>query len=70
MEKIVCPALLIRADKDRGGIVGEADLARFKELLPQAEVVHIGGAGHNIRRDQFLRFMEEVQGFLAQLEQD
>ncbi len=30
------------------------------------EIVHIPGAGHNIRREQFAPYMEAITNFLAQ----
>ncbi|MEE4194510.1 MAG: alpha/beta hydrolase [Anaerolineae bacterium] len=66
--KITCPTLLMYADHEKGAIVQEKDLAIFKELVPQAVVKQIKGAGHNIRRDQYDAFMTVVQDFLAGLE--
>jgi N-formylmaleamate deformylase len=67
LPKITCPTLLITADPDRGAIVTEAAAARLQELIPQAAVVHIGGAGHNIRREQPAKYLETVRTFLAGL---
>ena len=64
---IACPALLITADADRGGIVTPEVAAEAAGLLRQGQVVHIPGAGHNIRRDQFGPYMEAVKAFLAQV---
>jgi len=64
---IACPALLITADADRGGIVTPEVAAEAAGLLKQGQVVHIPGAGRNIRRDQFGPYMEAVKAFLAQV---
>ena len=64
---IACPVLLITADADRGGIVTPEVAAEAAGLLKQGQVVHIPGAGHNIRRDQFGPYMEAVKAFLAQV---
>jgi len=36
-------------------------------MVPQLETVHVAGAGHNIRREQFARYMEVVRGSLAKV---
>jgi pimeloyl-ACP methyl ester carboxylesterase len=63
---ITCPTLLITADIDKGAIVSPEAAATFQALLPPARVVHIAGAGHSIRREQFARYMEAVSAFLAE----
>jgi pimeloyl-ACP methyl ester carboxylesterase len=63
---ITCPALLITADPTQGAIVAEADAAALQALIPQLRVAHIAGAGHNIRREQFDRYMQVVRSFLAE----
>ncbi len=66
LKRITCPTLLITADTDKGAIVPPEAAAAFKTLVPQAQVVHIAGAGHSIRREQFARYMEVVKSFLAE----
>ncbi|MBA2596419.1 MAG: alpha/beta hydrolase [Chloroflexia bacterium] len=68
LPRITCPVLLIMSDPERGGIVTDETAAALRELIPQLEVVHIPEAGHNIRRDQFDRYMEVVRGFLGAYE--
>jgi N-formylmaleamate deformylase len=63
---ITCPTLLITADIDQGAIVSPAAAVALKELIPQLEVVHIPDAGHSIRRDQFLQYVQVVRTFLEQ----
>jgi pimeloyl-ACP methyl ester carboxylesterase len=64
--RIICPALLITADPERGAIVTAENAASLKTIAPQTRVAHISGAGHNIRREQFSRYMVVVRDFLAQ----
>ncbi len=64
---ITCPALLLHSDPALGGGVTAERAAEMQELLPQLQTVHIAGAGHNIRREQFAAYMDAVKGFLAQL---
>lgn len=66
MPRITCPVLLLTSDPELGGIVTDESAAQLKALTPQTEVVHIPGAGHNIRRDQFASFVAAVRRFLAE----
>lgn len=63
---ISCPALLLYADPELGGGVTAERAAEMQQLLPQLQTVHIGGAGHNIRREQFDAYMDAVTSFLTQ----
>jgi N-formylmaleamate deformylase len=65
VQRIACPTLLITADTEKGAIVPSEAATAFKTLVPQARVVHIAGAGHSIRREQFERYMEVVESFLS-----
>lgn len=64
VRRITCPTLLITADPDRGAIVTPEQAAALRNFVPRAQVSHIAGAGHNIRREQFARYMEVVREFL------
>jgi N-formylmaleamate deformylase len=66
LRSITCPALLLYADPERGGGVTKERAEEMKALVPQLQVVHIPGAGHNIRREQFALYMDAVRTFLAQ----
>ena len=63
--QITCPVLLITADPERGAILADDDVAELRKLLPHFEVVNIPGAGHNIRREQFVNYMDVIQRFLS-----
>ena len=67
LRRITCPALLLTADPERGAIVTEEGAAAMQKLIPQLRVVHIPGAGHNIRREQFDRYIDVVRAFLAEV---
>ena len=67
LRRITCPALLITADRALEAIVSEKDAAAMKALLPQLRTVHIPGAGHNIRREQFVRYLDIVRTFLSEV---
>jgi len=66
LHDITCPALLLIADPERGGGVTPERAAEMQALVPQLQVVHISGAGHNIRREQFAPYMAAISAFLAQ----
>jgi pimeloyl-ACP methyl ester carboxylesterase len=63
---ISCPTLLITADPDRGGLVTAENAAALGRIVRQTRVAHIPAAGHNIRREQFARYLEVVRAFLAE----
>ena len=63
--QITCPVLLITADPERGAILAEDDVAELRKLLSHLEVANIPGAGHNIRREQFVNYMDVIKRFLS-----
>jgi N-formylmaleamate deformylase len=63
--KIACPALLITADPQAGSIVTPQIAQEAVEMNANVRVVHISGAGHNIRRELFGPYMQAVVEFLA-----
>jgi pimeloyl-ACP methyl ester carboxylesterase len=65
--EIRCPTLLIAGDPALGAIVTPVEALEVRRLVPGARVIHIGGAGHNIRREQFDVFVSAVCRFLAEL---
>jgi N-formylmaleamate deformylase len=70
MSGITCPALLITADPERGAIVTDTSAAALKALVPHLEIAYVPGAGHNIRRDQFTRYMDVVRRFLTHQQEE
>lgn len=65
LARIQCPVLLITADPQLGAIVTPAAAQEAARLWKQGEVVHIGGAGHNIRRDRYDEMMTAVRAFVS-----
>jgi pimeloyl-ACP methyl ester carboxylesterase len=63
---ITCPLLLITADTEAGAIVGPELAQEVVQLAPRARVVHIPGAGHSIRREQFDAYVAAVRSFLQE----
>ena len=65
LPKITCPVLLITADPDKGAIVTPEIAQKAAQAAPSLRVVHIQGAGHNIRRERFEAYMQVVREFLT-----
>ena len=61
---IAAPTLLIHGDPALGGLVTPTLAAEARSLNPNIATVQIRGAGHNIRRENFVDFLEAVRGFL------
>ncbi len=64
-QRITCPVLLIVPELALGGMTTPEAAALAASLWREGQVVHIPGAGHNVRREQFGPFMEAVRSFLA-----
>jgi N-formylmaleamate deformylase len=67
VRRIACPVLLITADPALGAIVTPEVAREAAGLCRNVEVVHIPGAGHNIRREQFEKYVGAVTAFLAEV---
>ena len=64
MARIQCPILLITGDPQLGAVVTPEAAQQAAQLWKQGEVVHLAGAGHNIRRDRYDEMMVAVKAFL------
>lgn len=64
LPRITAPTLIIKAD-------AQGDARKENEavaaLLPQGKIVHITGAGHNVRRDNRESTLSTLKAFLASL---
>lgn len=58
------PVLLVRGDPELGGIIGAEIAEQAVALNPLVTVVHLAGAGHNVRRERFEGFVAAVRSFL------
>ncbi|MCD4752063.1 MAG: alpha/beta hydrolase [Anaerolineaceae bacterium] len=65
--KVKCPALLFTGNRRKGCIVSEKGTEKAKRILPHLEVARFD-AGHNIRREAFEAYMQEVKQFLSSVE--
>lgn len=63
--QIQCPTLLVTADSEKDGIVTLEIARQVTQMNTQIQVVHLPGAGHNIRRERFHPFIWTVAGFLS-----
>ena len=64
---ITCPVLLITAENEKGAIVSPQAAQVAVELNSKIQVVHISGAGHNIRRENYADYMKAIKAFLNAL---
>ena len=62
LPKITAPTLILKADAQ-----GElrAQNEEVAKLLPKGRLVHIAGAGHNVRRENKAQTLEVLNAFLA-----
>ena len=65
LKRIICPVIFISADQKLGAASNPEDISKLKEVLPNLRVSHVDGAGHNIRRDRFERYMEIIEQVLV-----
>lgn len=64
LAKIKAPTLILKADA-QGDLRVQNEAAA--KALPNGKLVHITGAGHNVRRENKQMAVEETKGFLAAL---
>lgn len=63
--RVSCPVLLIHGDPHKGSIVSPQIAQELKNIWRQKLItVHIPEAGHNIRRDQFHLYLNELKSYL------
>ncbi len=66
--KVTVPALLLTGENDLGSIVPPKIAEEAGRMWrKKGQVVHIPGAGHSIRREQFGPFLNAVTHFIAKL---
>jgi N-formylmaleamate deformylase len=66
VQNITCPILLITGDTEKGAIVTPEVAREASHLWKDGQVIHIAGAGHNIRREQFDQYKEAITTFLKE----
>jgi pimeloyl-ACP methyl ester carboxylesterase len=65
--RITCPILLLTGDPERGGIVTPEAADEAARLWRTGRVVHVPGAGHNIRRENYEPYRAAVAAFLREV---
>lgn len=66
LDGLEIPVMLFRGERAAGAIVSEETATRAAAVLPTLRVVHLEGAGHDIRRDRFDTYMASLRRFLAE----
>jgi pimeloyl-ACP methyl ester carboxylesterase len=66
LSKIQCPLLLITGEPERGAIITQQMADEIVNLLPDAHVIRIPGAGHSIRFDQHNAYLKAISEFLRE----
>jgi pimeloyl-ACP methyl ester carboxylesterase len=61
---VKAPTLLVRGEESE--IVGSDELASFRELMPQAQVITVPGARHMVAGDQNTQFGAALLSYLAE----
>jgi N-formylmaleamate deformylase len=64
VHKIACPTLVITADPALGAAMSPEAAQEAPGLNSGLQIIHIPGAGHNVRREQFEPYLEAVRRFL------
>lgn len=64
ISKIQCPALLIYADGDGDGMLKQSVVDKILSENACFQASHIPDAGHNVRREQFERYMAALKDFI------
>jgi pimeloyl-ACP methyl ester carboxylesterase len=64
-ERVQCPSLLIYGDATKDGIITSEMADHVQQLNSVFTGAQVGGAGHNIRRENFIAYIALVRAFLA-----
>ena len=67
-ERLARPALLLWADEAAGGMLGEADVERFRARCDDLCVVHFAGASHNLHSTRPAEVLQAVYTFAESLD--
>ena len=65
-QRVKVPTLLIRGEQS--DVVGDAEVAHFQALLPGAECITVGGAGHMVVGDRNDAFNHGILEFIASVD--
>jgi len=59
---LACPVLILKADTDK--VIQQKNTVSVAQI-PHSQIIHISGAGHNIRRDNWVDTIDYLDEFLA-----
>lgn len=65
IRRIAVPILLIHGDADRGSLVTPQQAREAEAINPGLAAVHVRGAGHNVRRENFAGVLAAVRAFVG-----
>lgn len=68
LPKIICPVLLIQADKDLSGVLTDEDVEEALELLPNGFHMYLEKVNHNLQLDKTEPVLLAIRSFLNVLE--
>jgi len=63
--KLQCPTLLIHGEVELGGVVGGDVAAEVIALNPLVSSAEVAGTGHNVRREGFEAYLEQLRSFVS-----
>jgi N-formylmaleamate deformylase len=66
LQRITCPILLITGDIELGAITTPQVVEKAVSVWHDGQVLHIAGASHNIRRDEYEQYIAAVKKFFEQ----
>lgn len=66
LQSITCPILLLTGDPELHAIITPEAAEKAARVWHDGRLVHIAGAGHNIRRDQYEPFITAVKAFFKE----
>ena len=64
VRRIDCPLLILTGEPERGALFDPGAEQIVRQVRPDAQVVRIPGAGHQVRREGFVAYLETVRRFL------
>ncbi len=67
LAKIHCPALILQANPELGGLMPDSSIEKIRQHLDRVEVVRFRLLGHALHTQRAQPVIEAVQKFLAQL---
>jgi pimeloyl-ACP methyl ester carboxylesterase len=65
--RITAPLLLLTGEPERGAIVDQAAEAALRVVRSDVRFVRLSGTGHQVRRECFADYRDEVLRFLARI---